>query len=180
MPFLPPRVKISRDDLGLALSLTAPSLALIFLASYLTSLVLSHLGEPPLADVSGNLFLVILSHAILTPLLEELLFRYVPIALLSPHSSAGAVIYSALFFAFVHASLYQLPYAFIAGVIFAVLDIATGSILPSITMHIFNNAISVLWLRYADAPSFRAVYVVILFALALSSVPFIIFKKYDF
>jgi membrane protease YdiL (CAAX protease family) len=120
---------------------------------------------------------VILAHAILTPLLEELLFRYVPIALLSPHSSAGAVIYSSLFFAFVHANLYQLPYAFIAGVIFAVLDIATGSILPSITMHILNNAISVLWLRYADAPSFRTVYAVILFALALSSVPFIIFKR---
>lgn len=169
----PPRVKISGEGLGITLALAAPSLALIFLVSYLTSLALSHFGGGPVADVSGDLWPVLLKNALIVPLLEEMLFRYIPLSLLSKHSRRGAIIYSAVFFACVHCSLYQLLYAFLAGVIFALLDIMTDSILPSLLLHAVNNAISVLWLRYSGDALFSEIYVGVLAALAVISLPII-------
>ena len=164
-----PRVTISRDGLALTLVLAAPVLALIFLISYLTSLLLSHFGEGNFADVSGNLFLVLITHAVITPILEEALFRYVPLSFLSGYSRRGAILYSAAFFALLHCNLYQLPYAFLAGLIFAAADIAFDSILPSVILHVLNNFISVLWLRYAGDVSFMYAYLIALFSLALIS-----------
>lgn len=169
----PPRVKISGEGLGITLAFAAPSLALVFLVSYLTSLALSHFGGGPVADVSGDLWLVLIKNALAVPLLEEMLFRYIPLSLLSEHSRRGAIIYSAVFFASVHCSLYQLPYAFLAGVIFALLDIMTDSILPSLLLHVANNAISVLWLRYSGDALFSEMYVTVLVSLAAISLPII-------
>lgn len=175
-----PRVAISREELALTLLSAAPILALIFLISYLTSLLLSRFGDGNLADVSGNLFLVLLTHAVITPILEEALFRYIPLSLLSGYSRRGAILYSAAFFALVHCNLYQLPYALFAGVIFAVADIAFDSILPSVILHALNNFISVLWLRYAANVSFTYAYLIALFSLALLSLPIIFLLRKRF
>ena len=174
IPLMPPRVTISRGNIGIILAFMAPSLCLIFLVSYLTSLALSHFGTGAIADASGNLFFVMLTYAVITPILEEMLFRYIPLSLLAQHSKKGAILYSAAFFAFVHCSLYQLPYAFLAGVIFAFFDIISESIIPSLLLHTMNNAISVLWLRYSGDALFSRVYVIILLSLALASIPIII------
>jgi membrane protease YdiL (CAAX protease family) len=176
----PPRVTVSREGLGLTFASAAPILTLVFLVSYLTSLLLSRFGEGNLADVSGNLFLVLLTHAVITPILEEVLFRYIPIALLSGYSRRGAMLYSAAFFALAHCNLYQLPYAFLAGIIFAAADIAFDSILPSVILHALNNFISVLWLRYAADTSFMYLYLIVLFSLAIVSLPIIFLLRRRF
>ena len=176
-PFMPPRVKISGEGIGLTLAVTAPTLALIFLLSYLTSLALSYFGKGASFDVSGNLVTVILTQAVLTPVLEEALFRYIPLALLSPFSKRGAILYSAAFFALAHCSLYQLPYAFFAGLVFALLDLALDSIIPSVVLHILNNVISVLWLRYSLNAAFAHTYVIVLSALAVASIPLILLLR---
>ena len=168
----PPRVTISGRDLGISFVMTAPSLALIFLVSYITSLLLSRFGKVVTVDVSGNLFVVMLTKAVLTPVLEEFLFRYIPISLLSSYSRRGTVLYSALFFALIHCNLYQLPYAFFAGVVFALLNLAADSILPSVILHILNNVISVLWLRFYENELFSSVYVIPLISAAVLSIPF--------
>ena len=167
--FSAPRLKISAENLGLALPLAAPLLAVIFLISWLTSLILSALGAENATDVSGNIFLVIFTHAVLPSVLEEGLFRYLPIAFISPYSKKYAVLFSALFFAFAHCNLYQLPYAFAAGVAFAVIDIAANSIVPSVILHFLNNLISIFWLRGMDDTDFATLYVIILATLALLS-----------
>ena len=173
--FLP--LRLSTKNACRLLPLVAPTLAVIFVVSWITSVLLSFVGEGSVTDVSGNIVTVILTHAVLTPLLEELLFRYVPIAFLAPVSKKGAVWMSAMFFAFAHCSFYQIPYAFIAGVIFAAVDIAFDSIWPSVLIHFANNFISVFWLRCAESASFVTAYIVILFALALLSVAIIISKR---
>ena len=47
-------------------------------------------------------------------------------------------------FAFAHASLFQIPYALLAGAAFALLYMITGSILPSMILHFLNNLLSLL------------------------------------
>ena len=176
--FSAPSMKISPQDLGLTLPLAAPLIAVIFLISWLTSLVLSAVGDGNISDVSGNIFNVIFTHAVLTAVLEETLFRYLPIAFIAPHSKKYAVLFSALFFAFAHCNLYQLPYAFVAGVVFSVIDIATDSIIPSLLLHFLNNLISIFWLRGMGNGGFTTICVIALSALAiLSFLPIFILRS---
>ena len=173
-----PKIKISKENLLLTLPTIAPTLALIFLISLLTSLLLSFAGEGTAPDVSGNLILVILRYAVVTVLLEEALFRYIPLAFLAPYTRRGAIIISSILFALSHCNLYQIPYAFFAGVVFAALDVAFESILPSVTIHFLNNLLSVIWLRNGESINFEATYVSILVASAVLSLIFlIIFRK---
>lgn len=176
----PPRVKISRDGICLTLASAAPSLALVFFISCLTSLILSRFGFGNVTDVSGNLAYVIFSKALFTAILEEALFRYIPLALLAPYSRRGAIIYSALFFALVHCNPYQIPYALAAGVIFALLDLACDSVMPSVILHFLNNLISIFWLRHSIDQSFARIYVILLVSLALLSLPviFLLWKRF--
>ena len=180
MQYEPPRVKISSEGLKLTFAATAPILLFVFLISCLTDLILSPFGEGAVADVSGNLFFVIISQAVVTAVLEEMLFRYMPLSLLAPFSRRGAIIYSAAFFALVHCNLYQLPYAFIAGVLFAMLDLMCDSILPSVILHFINNLISIFWIRYAAYQEFATVYVLILVAFAAVSIPFLFALRNSF
>ena len=176
--FRPIKLKISRENLLLTLPTAAPTLAAVFLVSWLTSLLLSFIGEGNAADVSGNIIRVILTDALLTAALEEALFRYIPLAFIIPHTKRGAVIFSAVFFALAHCNLYQIPYAFFAGVIFSVLDIAFDSIIPSFLLHFLNNLISIFWLRGSGNAGFAIVYTSVLFGTALLSIlPIIIFKR---
>lgn len=173
--FLP--LRLSKSAAVSLIPLVAPTLALVFFVSWLTSILLSFIGEGSVTDVSGNIVVVILTHAVLTSLFEELLFRYVPLAYLSPISKRGAIWISALFFAFAHCDLYQIPYAFIAGVIFAAVDLIFDSIWPSVLIHFLNNLVSILWLRNAESPAFVTVYITVLVFAAMISLLAVLCKK---
>ena len=174
----PPRFTISGQNTGLCIPTVFPTIALVFVISWLTSILVSKIGVESVTDVSGNLAYVILTKALLTAVLEEMLFRYIPISLLSPHSRRGAVILSATFFALAHCNLYQLFYAFVAGVILAAVDLMFDSIWPSMVIHFLNNLVSIFWLRYGTSEAFSQRYTVVLFSLAaISLIPIIIFRK---
>ncbi len=175
--FYPVKLNISRGNLRLTLPLVAPTLALIFFVSWLTSLLLSHFGGGSTTDVSGNVVWVIFTHAFLTAVFEETLFRYIPLAYLAPHSKREAVLLSALLFALAHCNPYQIPYAFIAGVVFAVLDIAFDSVIPSFTIHFVNNLASIFWLRYGNEGNFGRVYIIVLVSAAILSIIPIFFMR---
>ncbi|MBE6644754.1 MAG: CPBP family intramembrane metalloprotease [Ruminococcaceae bacterium] len=175
-----PKLKIDRGGLVLTAGAAAPAFALIFFVSWLTSIILSRFDNGAAADVSGNIFLVIFTHAILTAVCEESLFRYIPLAFLVPYSKRTAVIISSLFFALAHCSLYQIPYAFLAGIVFAVLDVAYNSIIPSLILHFGNNLISIIWLRGGGEAGFARIYITVLLSFAVVSlIPmFFMRKKY--
>ena len=175
---LPLGLKLGRDGAITTLTLLAPTLGIVFVLSYLTSLLVSLFGEPNITDVSGNLFVVILLHAVLPSLLEEAIFRYLPLTMLSQYSKKAAVLYSAAFFSLVHCNLFQMPYAFAAGIIFAVVDISLDSIWPSVIFHFVNNLASIIWLRYAEIEGFYLVYIIVLATLSLLSlIPVFIYRK---
>ena len=177
MEITPPPLNLSRRSTLSFLPTVAPTLLLIFLVSALTSYILSFVSEAELADVSGNIWIVLLKHALLTALCEELLFRYLPIAVISPYSKRVAVIFSAVMFSLSHVTLYQIPYAFIAGLIFCALDLAYDSILPSFILHLLNNVVSVFWLRHFGSVTFRTAYISALAAVALISIAAILIYK---
>ncbi len=165
----------SSESVIYTLPLIFPVIAVVFLVSFLTDLLLSKIGPNMLPDVSGNLFYVILRHALIPSVFEEILFRYFPLLLLLPYSKRGAVLVSSLMFALAHGNLYQIPYAFIAGLIFGVIDISLMSLFPSFLIHFLNNIVSVLWLRSEAAD--RVYFILTLLALAVLSFAVLIVQR---
>ena len=160
---------LSRERALLFIPTVAPTVTAVFILAALTSLVLTALGfsntEPP--DRSFIEMLII--HALAPAVLEEMLFRYMPMKLLLPYSPRLCVLISALYFALIHANLFQMPYAFAAGIIFMLIDVALESVWPSLILHLVNNLLSVVWMKYCLTSGAMAAFAVILIAAAAVS-----------
>ena len=157
--------------------LFVPTVALVFLAAWLTSLLLGVFGKTPSAIPNAPIVDMLVAHALVPAVLEELAFRYLPMKLLSPYSKRWCVILSAMFFALAHLSLFQIPYALLAGLIFIIIDLACDSVLPSLVLHFLNNAVSVLWIKWGGDSGFAVWFILAIALLAAISLVFIFFKK---
>ena len=121
-----------------------PTVTCIIILSALTSyLIFALTGKTNSVDMGDSYLLALLTHALIPAILEEALFRYLPMRLIAPHSPRYAIILSAILFALVHQNLFAIPYALFGGVILMSLDLATDSVIPSVVIHFINNAISV-------------------------------------
>ncbi len=171
--------KISHRNALVFLPFIFPVLLLIFGSAYLSSLVMSFLGYADTApDVSGNIFKVMLDNVLLPAVTEEAIFRLLPLVLLSKCGSVKSSLFSALLFALAHASFFAMPYAFLAGVIFYALDFYFESILPSLVLHLLNNLLSVIFMRYYSVSGFSLYFVLIFLGLSLLSIAFLfLFRK---
>ena len=89
------------------------------------------------------------SVSILTPILEELLFRgFILGMFLKCYNNNVAIFFSALLFAIVHEPV-AIGMAFGGGLIYGWLRVRTGSIIPSMIAHmIWNSFISIIVLFY--------------------------------
>lgn len=141
-------VRVNRDGAALMLPLVLPTVGAVMLISQLTSQVMGLAEFYSAVELEGSLFMIFIMNALLPALGEELLFRFVPLSLIAPYSKKVAVLVSALLFALVHLNLFQLPYAFLAGLVFAALDLMCGSIFPSLVIHFVNNSLSVALMLY--------------------------------
>lgn len=133
--------KLTREGAILSLPLIFPEILAVLLISVATSELMALLGQENTASFTEPFIYAVFIHALIPAILEELLFRFVPIKILKGEEKT-AVILSSVMFAFAHANLFQIPYAFIAGLIFAFVYVATGSIFPSVIMHFMNNLVS--------------------------------------
>ena len=162
----------------------APVVAVVMALSLLTSFIMglalgvSNVKTPE--ELGGSVGVALLLHALVPAVLEELLFRYVPLRLIARHSPRCAVIVSSLFFALVHADFFVIPYALFAGVAFMVLDIALDSIYPSIIIHLINNALSVVFVFYGDSATVSGAVYLAVAVLTLVSALFIFLKRKDY
>ncbi len=138
---------ISSQSLLLMLPLVFAAVGLIFLISFVTSLLLALFGMAPDARIEGNFLYLVAAYAFAPAVLEELVFRYLPIKLLSPYSGKAVLIVSSIYFGFFHMDFAKIPYALAAGIIFMWIDLALGSVWPSVIMHFVNNVTSLIWLR---------------------------------
>ena len=93
--------------------------------------------------------LMALSVSILTPILEELLFRgFILGVLLKCYDDRTSIVISALIFAIVHEPI-AYGMAFGGGLLYGWLRVKTGSIIPSMITHIlWNSFVSIIVLFY--------------------------------
>lgn len=76
---------------------------------------------------------------VVAPITEELLFRGAILNTLSRYGTVFAVVISSLLFSLLHMNLDQIPFTFLAGLIFGFLAIKTGSTVYPILLHAINN-----------------------------------------
>ena len=162
------------------LPLLAPIIAIIFLISYLTSLLFGLFGIESVGVADAPLYEMLILHALLPAILEESVFRYLPMKLIAPYSKRWCAVLSAVYFALVHMSVIQLPYALCAGFIFVIVDLAYDSIWPSFILHLFNNAVSVLWIKYSPRGEFAKWFVIVMVSAALVSLVGAYFKRKEY
>jgi membrane protease YdiL (CAAX protease family) len=172
--------KIKREGVTLSAALLFPTVALVLCISCITDAVLGPSFATASPVTEDNILVALILHALLPAVLEEILFRYIPIRLLSGHSPRYAILISALLFSAVHHTVRAIPYAFVAGVIFALVDVATKSIYPSLVFHFVNNAISVALVFYANVPAVLIPLVSVLALFAVISLAVIVAKRKDF
>lgn len=102
-------------------------------------------------ELPDSFIYALLNFAFIPAVLEETVFRVVPLLTLKNAPRKITATVSAAFFALAHVDIFALPYAFAAGLIFAAAYFMTGSFLCTYILHFINNAVSVL-LMYINSP----------------------------
>lgn len=78
---------------------------------------------------------------VLAPLFEELIYRGLVIKMLASHNKTAAVLVSALAFGLMHGNIPQAASAFCTGIIYAIIALKFGTILPTVIIHSLNNLV---------------------------------------
>ncbi len=137
-------------------------LGLLFL-SELNALFLSFLGNLGYEDAGIRLpsmdgfgFVgVLLVVAVLPAVFEEIMFRGVLLNGLKSFGKVGSVLLCGALFALYHQNPAQTLYQFCCGAAFALIAVRSGSVLPTMLSHFFNNAL-ILALTKFGVESFSA------------------------
>ena len=107
----------------------------------------------------------ILTVAVVTPVVEELIFRGLGITRLSSVvGSIGAAVITSVVFGFAHGTLVAILYAALMGFVFAMMYVKYDSVIPSLVAHAFFNLAS-FWL--AEVPEGMALTGVYLISIAM-------------
>lgn len=94
--------------------------------------------------LTGNYLLVVLVAGIIGPITEEVLFRYFQFNSCKAIGLRYAILVTALSFGAMHGNWIQGGYAFVLGLVFAIVNNREDNLLPSIIIHITINLSSVL------------------------------------
>lgn len=132
-------------SIGISLQSVAIGLTSWGIAAGFVMMTIPVLGNPPsvpeLVPQSGwDLLWVLLIAALLPGLCEEVLFRGVLQGILSRKGQWTGVVITAFLFSVFHLNPWNLVPAFFLGVVFGVLVVRTGSLIPAILAHIAANA----------------------------------------
>lgn len=110
------------------------------------------------AVTEGDPIVSVIAVCVLAPLIEELSMRgkgiyYFRKAFGKRAGTAVAVILTSLLFAILHGNIIQGIYAFVCGLLFALLSLRAGSVVPSIFAHIGFNASNLLFYAFLNNPN---------------------------
>lgn len=125
----------------------------VILGVIATDLLSEQLNLPNLIEAAMNeivgTFWGVLAVAVIGPIVEELVFRE---AIQGGMLRSGvkpwvAAVFSALCFSIIHLNPAQVPFAFIVGLMLAVIYEKTGNVVITSLLHILNNSVSVVMMR---------------------------------
>lgn len=124
------------------------NLLLTFLSRYLPLYVSNYLSKYSLF-AGDNLYILLISSVIMTPIAEELVFRGV----ILKKSNNGIPFYAAnifqsILFAMVHMNWIRFIYTLPTGLIYGYVYKRYKSLMPTIILHILNNAVALLIKKY--------------------------------
>jgi membrane protease YdiL (CAAX protease family) len=108
------------------------------------------LGQFPLEELMEQIItedplLMGINTGVVGPVGEEVFFRgFVYTGLRKKYGVKGGIFWSSLFFGLTHGIPWQIPYAFVAGIILAYVYEKTGSLYSPILLHVVNNSLSVI------------------------------------
>ena len=95
--------------------------------------------------------LYLISIAVLPAFCEEMVFRGCICGILKRYNKTAAIVVSSIAFSLMHATIQQIPFAFLMGLFLGYLYIKFDSLLPGILLHFVNNFIScILNVAYED------------------------------
>lgn len=119
--------------------------------------------------INQNVFVSILTVALLPSIFEELLMRGVVLNAFRRSNRRRAMFASAFLFALLHLDIDQFLGYFVLGIFFAYVVIRTGSIYAGIIAHFFNNLSGIIWsLFYQSAMDHGRVALIVILLVALS------------
>lgn len=105
--------------------------------------ILSALDQPETTELLPNI-LDCISACIMAPLTEELLFRGFVLKNLSRVNIKFGIFASAFLFGLAHGNIPQFLFAFPVGILLAYITVKSGSLIPSITVHLVVNSLATL------------------------------------
>ena len=126
------------------------SYAILYVVNFLTTLLMMLIGSikgseiiNPIANVVGasNWIWSLIFAGILSPIVEEMLFRGIMLNKIRMYGDKVAIVTTAVLFGLFHANFSQFFYAVGLGVIFAYVTLKTGTIKYSIILHIAINIV---------------------------------------
>ena len=126
------------------------SYAILYVVNFLTTILLMIIAAikgseimNPIANVVGtsNWIWSLIFAGILSPIVEEMLFRGIMLNKIRMYGDKVAIITTAIMFGLFHANFSQFFYAVGLGVIFAYVTLKTGTIKYSIILHIVINIV---------------------------------------
>ena len=128
----------------------------LFFLSQLNALFLQFLGNFGYEDAGIRLpsmdgvgFLgVLIVVALLPAIFEEIMFRGVLLRGLKSFGEVGSILLCGALFALYHQNPAQTLYQFCCGAAFALIAVRSGSVLPTVLSHFFNNALILMLTKF--------------------------------
>lgn len=146
-----PKTPVDRLSLGEFAQATLFSVGTVYLLAGMTNYLVRWL-ESCIGMESSNVvdsfsstlpaWLSIVAMVLIAPICEELIFRKLMFEPLRSLGDLSAVLLTALAFALFHVNLYQMVYAFFAGLVFGCVVLLTGSVWDTILLHMLVNGFS--------------------------------------
>ena len=127
---------------------------LCMVSNFITNIFLSIFegaggSVPDLDKVMGvrpgiyNYIFDVISTALLPAFLEEMIWRGYTERALLPYGNGLAVVVSAVLFSLMHGNIVQIPFAFMVGIVLAVITYKTKNVGYAVAIHFLNNFLSV-------------------------------------
>ncbi len=102
--------------------------------------------------------LIFLQVAILPAIFEELFVRKGIVGILKKKGAIFTVIVSSLIFATIHMNLSQFIFAFLVGILFAIIRLKTNRMYPTMILHFINNGFAVVEALFYDHMIFMQIF----------------------